>query len=598
MSRLALKVIKGSMKGEEFLFEETGLCLIGRDESCSISIPREKDVGISRRHCLLIITDSNIRIRDLYSTNGTYVNSHRLIPSPIGDDPEKEDVNDRFLAPGDKISVSNIQMEVQIKSKIESGLETTSLPLEDPIPTTNTTKTRLIQFAHGRTRSDSLIPEPNNVDNKIVPIETPIEDTHLFLSLPITEPIPKPKLWEKKDKAPQIDDDNSPAKKRDSIEKKEKEDKKQNSLQSKEENKMPEKPDLSIITGNTSLPDSDKTSEPIHEEKEEIATFPEINESTEEEVKESPQQSSLPEYEIAKEQTQEKKEETSEPELEIEAEIEISEESPITDETEIASSDTEPPKIEKKQKLFDVEKMQALEELAGTLAYDFNEQFKAIEKQSELLKEETNPEKIKEYAEEIFRIAEHSTEMTEQLLMFAYHDKDQETETVNLVELLTEIASVMKHTAGRKIEIKYIQPRQPHTLFTKGSQLDIYEAILNIAFNALESITKRGVITLKINQVVLIDEDIAHFAFPIDPGSFIKITIEDTGSGIEDDNLTRIFDPFFTTKSDEEALGMGLTVAYGITKSHNGAIEIKSTSQKGTCFEIYLPLAENKKGDK
>ncbi len=585
MPGMVLKVIEGSLKGEEFQFEETGLCLIGRDEGCSISIPRKKDVGISRRHCLLIITDSSIRIRDLYSTNGTYVNSHRLIPSPIGDDPEKEDGNDRFLTHHDKISISNIKMEVHLKSEINSGLETTSLPLDDPIPTTNTTKTRLINFARGRTRSDSLIPEPNDINNKITPIETPIEDTHLFLSLPITEPIPRPKIWEKKDEKTKAKKDKPPKNKIDSIEKKEKKkqpETKKQQKKPKEENKMPEKPDLAIITGNAPLPDLEETVIPPLKdtvEEEQITKAPKIIEYLEEEQLEKP--------------TEIEHNETIQLELNAESKEISSKESFMSTESEIKHTTIEPKKNNDKKKLFDLEKMQALEDLAGTLAFDFNEQFSAIMKQSELLKEETDPKKANEYADNIFRIAELSTEMTDQLLMFAHHENEQQTEKINLVELLTEIASVMKHTAGRKLEIRYTHPNKPHTLFTNGSQLDIYEALLNITFNALESITLPGIITLKINQVVLIDEDIADFAFPIEPGSYIKIAINDTGSGIEDDNVARVFDPFFTTKSEEEALGMGLTVAYGITKSHKGAIEIQNTSPEGTCFEIYLPLTKN-----
>jgi signal transduction histidine kinase/pSer/pThr/pTyr-binding forkhead associated (FHA) protein len=597
MSGFVLKVIEGSLKGEEFLFEETGLCLIGRDSNCSISIPREKDVGISRRHCMLIIDSPNIRIRDLYSTNGTYVNGHRLIPSPIGDDPKKEDVNDRFLLNGDKISISNIVMEVQVKAEVDSCIDTTSFPLEDPIPTTQTTKTRLIEFARGRTRSDSLIPEPNSVDKEnVLSLDGPLEDTHLFLSLPITEPIPRPKKWKKENKSQAEDKEKTVMLERennDNIKKEgstlkgiliEKDKTTESATKNKknesknEEKTMPEKPDLSIITGSTSRTDS-----------EEAAPVPEENTSLNREIEEA---SSSQQEESKSEQAppppppkeEEKEENTKNEEIENKSE----------DNNEPSEINIpEPPQQSPEIKLpFDPDKMIAMEELAGTLASDFNEQFATILEQAELLKEENDIEKIREYADVISRTVQLSTDMTDQLLMFASDNNDSGNEKVNLAEVLSEIVSVMKHTAGRKIEVKYTSPAKSHTLYTMGNQLDIHEALLNISFNALEAISGSGTLNFQIQPVVLIDEDISKFAFLLDPGSFIKITIKDSGGGIDDKDFYRIFDPFFTTKSKDQALGMGLTVAYGVIKNHKGAINIQSSSDKGTTFEIYFPLTE------
>jgi signal transduction histidine kinase len=233
-----------------------------------------------------------------------------------------------------------------------------------------------------------------------------------------------------------------------------------------------------------------------------------------------------------------------------------------------------------------------MEDLAGTLAANFNNKLAAIIKQVELIKEAENIEKIRDYAEIISRTVQLSTEINDQLLMFVSDKKEGGYEKINLGEVLTEIVSVMKHTAGRQVEVNYTPPSKGHTLYTTGNQLEIHEALLNISFNALESISGPGSLYFQIQSVVLIDEDISNLPFPIDPGSFIKIIIQDSGTGISTDNFNRILDPFFTTKTDKNALGMGLSVAYGIIKNHKGAINARTSSSGGTTFEVYLQLTE------
>jgi signal transduction histidine kinase/pSer/pThr/pTyr-binding forkhead associated (FHA) protein len=595
MLKFALKVLEGSMKGEEFLFDEEGLCLIGRGENCSISIPREKDIGISRRHCLLIIDPPAIRIRDLYSTNGTYVNNHRLIPSPIGEDPKKEDENDRVLVDGDKISISNIVMEVQMRNRVDSPLDTTSMKVKDPIPTTQTTKTRLIEFARGRTRSDSLIPEPNDVNyNSVLSPDKPLEDTRLFLSLPITEPIPRPKIWENSKKNQQTNPESpvtsgtnnkdvTPPLKGKIIKK----EKTTPSAGIKEKPETPnnhrtvaEKPDLSIITGIS----SDKNSKQVSKNPPQDFNQKKLDISKKRETT-----SPIPSPSLNKELNDQpavnppEKEKLPPPERPLASSPKLNSRENEHTENDIESEITLP---------FNADKMRAMEDLAGTLAANFNNKLAAIIKQVELIKEAENIEKIRDYAEIISRTVQLSTEINDQLLMFVSDKKEGGYEKINLGEVLTEIVSVMKHTAGRQVEVNYTPPSKGHTLYTTGNQLEIHEALLNISFNALESISGPGSLYFQIQSVVLIDEDISNLPFPIDPGSFIKIIIQDSGTGISTDNFNRILDPFFTTKTDKNALGMGLSVAYGIIKNHKGAINARTSSSGGTTFEVYLQLTE------
>jgi len=111
---VVLKIVEGNLKGEEFVFDEKGLCLIGRSADCALQIPKEKDMKISRRHCLLILDPPNVRIRDLGSRNGTYVNSEALKPGVVSSEPEKESPVDRVLKDKDVVEIGECVFLVEI----------------------------------------------------------------------------------------------------------------------------------------------------------------------------------------------------------------------------------------------------------------------------------------------------------------------------------------------------------------------------------------------------------------------------------------------------------------------------------------------------
>jgi pSer/pThr/pTyr-binding forkhead associated (FHA) protein len=114
---VVLKIIGGNLKGEEFVFDEKGLCLIGRSSDCALQIPKEKDMKISRRHCLLILNPPNVRIRDLGSRNGTYVNDKMLQPGMISSIPEDVTTADKILKHGDKIEIGECILLIEIPSQ-------------------------------------------------------------------------------------------------------------------------------------------------------------------------------------------------------------------------------------------------------------------------------------------------------------------------------------------------------------------------------------------------------------------------------------------------------------------------------------------------
>ena len=118
---VVLKIIGGNLKGEEFVFDEKGLCLIGRSADCALQIPKEKDMKISRRHCLLILDPPNVRVRDLGSRNGTYVNDEMLQPGVISSIPENVTPVDRVLKHGDRIDIGECALLIDIPSQQSQG---------------------------------------------------------------------------------------------------------------------------------------------------------------------------------------------------------------------------------------------------------------------------------------------------------------------------------------------------------------------------------------------------------------------------------------------------------------------------------------------
>lgn len=190
MARIILKGISGCLRGEVFLFEEKGVCIVGRTDDCNIKISREQDIAVSRRHCMLIIDPPTIKVRDLFSTNGTYVDDERLIPKIIEGSSEYDESCDRELKHGDRVSIGGMVFIVEISSELNPE---ENMGYSHGIYTTKTTKTRLIPFERATTRSGSLIPQEKLPPSPKIEEEEPSE-TQRLLSMPITEPIPREKF--------------------------------------------------------------------------------------------------------------------------------------------------------------------------------------------------------------------------------------------------------------------------------------------------------------------------------------------------------------------------------------------------------------------
>jgi PAS domain S-box-containing protein len=235
------------------------------------------------------------------------------------------------------------------------------------------------------------------------------------------------------------------------------------------------------------------------------------------------------------------------------------------------------------------QKLEAIGTLAGGVAHDFNNLLTAILGHANLLKLDANPESdAYESADVIETAAQRAAKLTQQLLGFARKGKRQSI-PVNVHHMIEEVVKLLNRTIDKKINIS--QKLAANRALVLGDPDQLQNIILNIAVNARDAMPDGGELIFETEAVEL--DQLYCYAHPgAKPGPCISISITDTGTGIPENVKNRIFEPFFTTKEQGKGTGMGLAMVYGVVKDHEGLIDVRSEPDKGTTFEICLPLTE------
>jgi PAS domain S-box-containing protein len=235
------------------------------------------------------------------------------------------------------------------------------------------------------------------------------------------------------------------------------------------------------------------------------------------------------------------------------------------------------------------QKMESIGTLAGGIAHDFNNLLMGFQGNISLMLLDLNEDHPHcEYLKNMESYVLKGSELTRQILGFARRGKYQ-VKTTNVNDLLDRSADMFSRTKRELTIHKKFQENMPPVDVDRG-QLE--QVLLNLFVNAWQAMPGGGDIFIETEQIYL-SEDYDK-PYEIVPGNYVRISVTDTGIGMEKDIQLRIFEPFFTTKAVGRGTGLGLASAYGIIKNHNGIINVYSEKGHGSAFKIYLPASEKK----
>lgn len=229
------------------------------------------------------------------------------------------------------------------------------------------------------------------------------------------------------------------------------------------------------------------------------------------------------------------------------------------------------------------QKMEAVGQLAGGVAHDFNNALTAIRGAADLALAEVGPGSVREDLMQIDAAAEHAANLTRQLLAFSRQQVLQPQSTdLNLV--VTETSALVSRVIGDNIEL--IEEFGPGLEAVLVDRAQLQQVILNLCINARDAMPHGGTITIRTSSCDLDESFVENHLVPAS-GRYALIEISDTGTGMSPETQSRVFEPFFTTKS--EGTGLGLATAYGIVNQTGGYVGVESEPDVGTTFKIYLP---------
>jgi two-component system, cell cycle sensor histidine kinase and response regulator CckA len=238
-------------------------------------------------------------------------------------------------------------------------------------------------------------------------------------------------------------------------------------------------------------------------------------------------------------------------------------------------------------RLGQAERLEAIGQLAGGVAHDFNNILLVIRGYSSVLRGSLeDPQQIDD-VEEIIKAADRAADLTRQLLAFGRRQVLQ-PRLVSIVEVVRGVESLLRRSLREDLTFELELDETVAPVIADPGQME--QVLLNLVMNGRDAISGNGVIRVSVGERELTGGE-SGISPPLLPGRYVMLTIEDTGSGIDDAVLPHVFEPFFTTKEDGVGTGLGLSTVYGIVAQSDGGIEVAARPAGGTSFAIYLPAA-------
>lgn len=242
------------------------------------------------------------------------------------------------------------------------------------------------------------------------------------------------------------------------------------------------------------------------------------------------------------------------------------------------------------EQLVQAQKMEAIGTLAGGIAHDFNNILTIILGYADILKRKLpQGESAFEHVKQIAIAGDRAKSLVSQILAFS-HQSNKELLPIKPDQIINEVLEMLRASLPTTIAIKK-NVKNCGYIIADATQL--HQIILNLCTNAYHAMRQSGgVLSVELKREKISPEDVLIKYATLIPGSYLKLTIGDTGHGMDKDTQQKIFDPYFTTKEKGEGTGLGLAVVHGVVKSFGGVVSVSSVEGEGTVFEIVIPEAK------
>ena len=269
----------------------------------------------------------------------------------------------------------------------------------------------------------------------------------------------------------------------------------------------------------------------------------------------------------------------------------------ITTVTEVAAhlsfvlkdAEAEKTRTELEEQLRQAQKMEAVGQLAGGVAHDFNNILTGISGYVELVLAQVDDAGVRSDLEQIRQFSDRAAGLTHQLLAFSRRQPLQMS-AVNLNDLVKATTVMIERLIGEDVELRFAPGDDLALVRADSGQIE--QVLMNLAVNSRDAMPGGGRLIIETLNVSL-DRAYASRHTAVEAGEYVMLSVSDTGCGMDKEEQERAFEPFFTTKELGKGTGLGLSTVYGIVKQHDGNIWVYSEPGRGACFKIYLPTLDS-----
>ncbi|HNT35519.1 MAG TPA: PAS domain S-box protein, partial [bacterium] len=245
--------------------------------------------------------------------------------------------------------------------------------------------------------------------------------------------------------------------------------------------------------------------------------------------------------------------------------------------------------LEIERQYHQAQKMEAIGQLTGGVAHDFNNILQVINGATEMALTDLEPSHPARFMlSEVQKAGEKAVRLVEQLLLFSRR-QIMRPKTTDLNLVIEDLLKMLRRIIGENIRLEWLPGK--HLGMVHADQSMLEQVVLNLCVNARDAMPQRGVLTIE-TQNVIMDSDYCAVHTWASLGRYVLLSITDTGCGMDSELLEHIFEPFFTTKPEGKGSGLGLATVYGIVRQHEGMISAYSEPDKGSTFKVYLPMCE------